>query len=416
MSKPTQSILPIILNDVHKTSQQFSTSDYQSCYSSIQTLELNTTLTITPTLTLTARYAGHALGAIMIDVELNGIRVLYSGDYDISPSYLLRGATLVEHPIDLFISESTCINEFSKKRYEMYPYITTITETLQKRGKGHEVMGIVLNIMKKLNMNNPICCSGGLLMGIAQKYKEFSDWIRKDAQDIVEMFPLFQLFTNQTNCIIITTPASLTTGHSCEVFKLLSRDPKNSIILPSYVTFNQKQLKRKTQSKIIHTTDNNHTDGYSFHNFLYNVRPKEVMLVHGESSKIESARSHFEQTFNTIPFHTPELNSVTEFPSTKYYEMHSSKKPFPPKNKEGNANKQRSFLFKHPVDGAFDSLIVAAQQEHNQFKQINQNSCIINTVSITKTDTSLLVQWKRSNDQHGYSFIKKNKRLLGSHE
>ena len=69
-------------------------------------------------------------------------------------------------------------------------------------------------------------------------YKEFKDWLRADVIDLVDDISKFQMLTTQTNYIAITTPSTLTKGHSLEVFEKIRMDSNSFVILPSYVSLN----------------------------------------------------------------------------------------------------------------------------------------------------------------------------------
>ena len=45
-------------------------------------------------LKITAYYAGHVLGAVMFCIEYNGIKVVYTGDYNTSPDRHLSGCKI----------------------------------------------------------------------------------------------------------------------------------------------------------------------------------------------------------------------------------------------------------------------------------------------------------------------------------
>ena len=243
LSPPTMSLLPLIMDDIHNGNNIFIPQDFEKCFSQCTTIVPNETIRITQNLSIRCSYAGHAIGAIMYEAYIDGKKIVYSGDFDVSPTFLLRGAEIVPHPIDCLITESTCINEQHKRRYELFHYAECILSAARTGGcvqivvngisRGQEIMGIVLSIARRCNIKMPLCCSGGMLSAIASKYKEFKDWLRTDMIDLVDDISKFQMLTNQTNYIAITTPSTLTKGHSLEVFEKSRMDSNSFVILPS---------------------------------------------------------------------------------------------------------------------------------------------------------------------------------------
>ncbi|BFU22632.1 metallo-beta-lactamase family protein [Entamoeba histolytica HM-1:IMSS-B] len=320
LSEPTQALLSLIINDIHSGNNLFCQADFDKCILQCKPIDPTMTKRVTQNLSIRCIYAGHALGAVMYEILLDGKRIVYSGDFDVSPSFLLRGAEITSHAIDYLITESTCINEQHKRRYELYHYADCLLSAARSGGsvqivvngigRGQEVMGIVLSIVRRCHLTMPLCCSGGMLTKIANEYKKWKNWLRDDVHELVDNFSKYQMLSAQTNYIAITTPATLTKGHSLEVFEKIKTDPKSFVILPSYVSSNPKTLKETGyQCKIIRTEDNNHSDGFGLQEAIRALQPKEVFLVHGDPLKMQKSQVFFQKLFN-LPVHMPNNNEA----------------------------------------------------------------------------------------------------------
>ena len=78
-----------------------------TCMSKVRAMNVHETVVLGKGFTVKAYYAGHVLGAGMFEVCVNGQRVVYTGDYNMTPDRHLGSAWLDRTCPDLLITETT---------------------------------------------------------------------------------------------------------------------------------------------------------------------------------------------------------------------------------------------------------------------------------------------------------------------
>ncbi|ELP93800.1 cleavage and polyadenylation specificity factor, putative [Entamoeba invadens IP1] len=350
MAQPTLSVLPMILSDTHSSSSFILPSDIEKCVNQCSVIQPGQSIRITKNVSLRCFYAGHALGAVCFEILFDGKTIVYTGDIDNQESFLIRSAEITPHSINYLISESTCIYERIKKRFDIERYERPIVDTIQaggsvqiisnSAGRGQEIFGILYHIIEKYKFDIPVCGSGGVLTNLAQKYAEWKTWLRPEITTEVSKFREIELLSHQTQFIVVTTPANLGQGQSKEVFERIRASENNLLILPSYVTFNKKDLTPKLRKcKVVQIEENNHYDGNGIQSLIRALTPNEVVLVHGDEEKMKKAKVFFEQLFR-MPFYLPANGDVVTLglaPSQSKKSTQSSKRcepKLPPSEKE----------------------------------------------------------------------------------
>ncbi len=175
-SDPTKAILPYMLKDFIGVSKECSISltqmECDSACNKVKPVFLKETLEFDG-VKLTPFYAGHVLGAVMFLIEKDGLKVLYTGDYNTSPDRHLRACEVDRVQPDLVISESTygTVNREWRKEREL-KFVQEIKETFDKGGKvlipvfalgrAQEFFVLIENIWKQKNWTYPVFFSSSL--------------------------------------------------------------------------------------------------------------------------------------------------------------------------------------------------------------------------------------------------------------
>ena len=175
-------------------------------------------------------------------------------------------------------------------------------------GRGQDNMALLLRLRATYRFDAPLCSSSGLLQALAETIAAFPDWVRPDVADLLPLLPAFDEYNQQAPAVVVTTPASLTHGHSADVFAALAPDRNNVVVVPENV-----RAVPAAKAAVVRTADFNHADGFSFGALADALRPAAVVLVHGEASAIERARRHFEKTLR-VPVHAPPVAARLSFP------------------------------------------------------------------------------------------------------
>jgi KH/beta-lactamase-domain protein len=297
---------------------------------------------ISPDVTITLNNAGHIMGSATVHMNLSGAHnILYSGDYKYSRTQLLDSAVSVYPRVETLITESTYGNTIDVMPDQQLVYrgfTESINKTLMDGGKvlipvpavgrAQEIMLVMAKEMKEGRLiESPIYIEGMIseASAIHMSYAHYlgSEVRRSVSQGInpfqSEYFTVISgygkrddILNDENPAIVMATSGMLEGGPSVEYFKELAPDPKNKIIFVSYqingtlgrrvldgvmseVSMMDKSGKVKVVPVRCHTQK---IDGFSGHsdfnqilNFVSRIRPKRVLVNHGEKSKSENVAS-----------------------------------------------------------------------------------------------------------------------------
>jgi KH/beta-lactamase-domain protein len=297
---------------------------------------------ISPDVTITLNNAGHIMGSATVHMNLSGAHnILYSGDYKYSRTQLLDSAVSVYPRVETLITESTYGNTIDVMPDQQLVYrgfTESINKTLMDGGKvlipvpavgrAQEIMLVMAKEMKEGRLiESPIYIEGMIseASAIHMSYAHYlGSEVRKSVSQGInpfqsEYFTIISgygkrddILNDENPAIVMATSGMLEGGPSVEYFKELAPDPKNKIIFVSYqingtlgrrvldgvmseVSMMDKSGKVKVVPVRCHTQK---IDGFSGHsdfnqilNFVSRIRPKRVLVNHGEKSKSENVAS-----------------------------------------------------------------------------------------------------------------------------
>ena len=294
---------------------------------------------ITPDIRLTFYNSGHILGGAMPHLHIgNGLHnILYTADLLYETSNLLPKAVTRYPRLETVIIESTYggVNDIIASRKESEDLLMdTIKKTIERGGKvlmpvlgvgrSQEIMLMIDRAAKEGTIPKiPIYLQGLVwdVNAIHTAYPEyFNAAVRKQFfyegnnpflsdtfKKVGSQKEMEQIMHSADPCVIMATSGMLTGGASLEYFKILSENPKNTVILTSYQ--GEGSLGRRIQNgekEISFSVGDNKSGittvraeilsikGFSGHSsrpqlisFLKNLdpRPKRVLIQHGENTK-----------------------------------------------------------------------------------------------------------------------------------
>jgi uncharacterized protein len=297
---------------------------------------------ISPDITITLNNAGHIMGSATVHLNISGTHnILYSGDYKYAKTQLLDGALSIYPRVETLITESTYGNstDVMPEQYIVYRTFTdNINRTLTGGGKvlipvpavgrAQEIMLVLDKEMREGRlMESPIYIEGMIseASAVHMSYAHYLGYdVRKSVSQGINPFrsEYFTVVTGPNNrtdvlndespSIIMATSGMLEGGPSVEYFKEIAQSDNNRIMFVSYQingtlgrrvldgTMNEvSMLDKNGKLKIIPVRcETNRIDGFSGHSdfnqilsFVSRVRPKRVLVNHGEKSKSESIAS-----------------------------------------------------------------------------------------------------------------------------
>lgn len=141
MTHPTKSIYNYVLQDFVKVSgtpadeQLFDERDIENTLAKIRTIDYHQTVDFNG-VKFTAYRAGHVLGAAMFLLEIDGLRLLYTGDYSREEDRHLKPAEVPDCEIDVLIVESTYgVQKHDSRETRENTFTKYVSEIVLRGGK-----------------------------------------------------------------------------------------------------------------------------------------------------------------------------------------------------------------------------------------------------------------------------------------
>jgi len=191
--------------------------------------------------------AGHTPGSAQVLIETEDKRLLYTSDFNITDSQLLKGATMDYGDLDAMIMESTYANEDHSERSELEKrFVESATEVVEKGGT-------VLVPAFGVGRSQEMAC---ILTAHHFEYPIVLDGMAREASRIIMNYKEFlrdpKLFMNamhsvdwvegwrdrrkalQTPSVIISTAGMLKGGPAAFYVSKIGKKANNAIFLVSY--------------------------------------------------------------------------------------------------------------------------------------------------------------------------------------
>jgi uncharacterized protein len=324
------SYLPYEARDVHEVIKRTITLPYSK------------PTDISPDITVTLNNAGHIMGSATVHLNISGAHnILYSGDYKYARTQLLDSAVSTYPRVETLITESTYGNSSDVMPDQQFVYRTfaeSINKVLTEGGKvlipvpavgrAQEIMLVMAKEMSEGRLVESPIYIEGMISEASAIHMSYAHYLGADVRRSVsqginpflsEYFTAIsgygkrdEILNDENPAIIMATSGMLEGGPSVEYFKELAPNPKNKIIFVSYqingtlgrrvldgnvsdVSMMDKSGKVKVVPIRCQTQK---IDGFSGHsdfnqimNFVAKVKPKRVLVNHGEKSKSENVAS-----------------------------------------------------------------------------------------------------------------------------
>ena len=204
---------------------------------------------LAPDITLTVYNAGHVPGSAISVLEAEGKVIVFTGDFNLRDTALLRGADIHNLPKrpDVVVMEATYAAADHPRREELErEFVKTVREVLEGGGTvlvPSFALGRAQEIMLTLAKYEvgPIYVDGlaRQVNTIVGKYPYLlNDYdLYKKAMDMSVEIPnayVRKKAVGQEPSVIVSPAGMLKGGASLYYFKKLAGDPKNAVILPSF--------------------------------------------------------------------------------------------------------------------------------------------------------------------------------------
>ncbi|HEX2124561.1 MAG TPA: beta-CASP ribonuclease aCPSF1, partial [Nitrososphaeraceae archaeon] len=330
ISKSNGTYLPYELRDVNEVIKHCITLPYGK------------PTDISPDVTISLNNAGHIMGSATVHLNISGAHnILYSGDYKYARTQLLDSALSIYPRVETLITESTYGNttDIMPDQTVVYRNFTdTINKTLMEGGKVlipvpavGRAQEIMLVLDKEMREGRLIECPiyiEGMISEASAIHMSYAHYLGYDVRKSVsqginpfqsEYFTVInghgkrdEVFNDENAAIIMATSGMLEGGPSVEYFKEIAPSPNNKILFVSYQingTLGRRvldgamnevsMLDKNGKVKVVPVRcQTQKMDGFSGHSdfnqimsFVAKIRPKRVLVNHGERSKSDNVAS-----------------------------------------------------------------------------------------------------------------------------
>ncbi|KAL7064223.1 hypothetical protein AAHC03_05428 [Spirometra sp. Aus1] len=272
-----------------------------------------------------AYHAGHVLGAAMFLIEIAGVKVLYTGDFSRQEDRHLMCAEIPPCRPDVLITESTYGIHIHDKREEREKRFTNLVHDIVTRGGRCLIPAFALGRAQELMLildeywaahpelhDIPIYYASQLArkcMAVYQTYiNAMNDRIRNQLANnnpfcfrYISNLKSIEHFDDSGPCVVMASPGMLQSGLCRELFENWCTDRRNGVIIAGYCvegtlakqilslpaevpTMSGQMLPLKCSVDYISFSA--HTDYQQTSEFIRELRPHHVVLVHGEQNEM----------------------------------------------------------------------------------------------------------------------------------
>ncbi|KAJ1652614.1 hypothetical protein IWQ61_007090 [Dispira simplex] len=359
MTHPTKAICPILLEDYRKITVErkgetnfFTSQQLKDCMKKVITVNLHETHWQDDEIEIKAYYAGHVLGAGMFYVRVGEESIVYTGDYNMTPDRHLGAAWIDKVRPDVLVTETTYATTIrDSKRSRERDFLTKVYDCVTQGGKviipvfalgrAQELCILIETFWDRMGLKVPVYFSAGLTEKANNYYKLFINWtnqkikdtfIHRNMFDFKHIKPWDRAYADQPGpMVLFATPGMLHIGTSLEVFKKWCHDRKNMVIMPGYCVAGTVGAKVLAGQKVIEIDSFNtihvqlqvknlsfsaHADAKGIMQLIRQCEPRNVVLVHGEKSKMGFLKSKIMQEFS-IPCFDPANGESIDIETTR---------------------------------------------------------------------------------------------------
>ena len=357
VSPPTKALLPMMLED-QLSDRSFNEKDIQASVDKCTVVEARQTLTIKPNLEVTSFRAGHVLGAVIFHIKCFNASAIYTGDYNATPDRHLGAFEYCPLPPgatspDLVITESTYgTTTRGSQRSSEREFLDQVHSCLLRGGKVlvptfalgrvQEIVSLLESHWDRMNLAFPIFLCTIDAAKVANIYQFYEGWgssrVPAEAENTAEASwandlsrkyirtrePTLREIEEPGPLVLLATAAMLAGGLSVRAFRCWAGDEKNAVVFPGhcvrgtlgYTLLSAKEKAQKGESITLKMSNrpkdeltvrcavstapfSAHTDSKGILQFIHQVKPANVILVHGVKVQMEALRRRIERE---LPF------------------------------------------------------------------------------------------------------------------
>lgn len=347
MTHATKAVYKFIMQDFVRMSASdssalFSPLDLSMSMESIIPVAAHQLISPCPGVTFTPYHAGHVLGACMFLIDIAGLKILYTGDYSREEDRHLVKAEIPPVQPDVLIVESTFGVQTLESREDKELAFTNLVHNIIRRGghvllptfalgRAQELMLILDEYWKKHSdlHNVPVYFASSLAkkcMAVYQTYihtmnsnirarfaKRDNPFVFKHISHVPQTRGWERKIADGPPCVILASPGFLQSGSSRELLEYWAPDARNGLIITGYsiegtlardiVSEPDEIPNMKTGAPIPRKCSvdeisfSAHVDYSQNADFIEQVKPKHIILVHGEQTAMGRLRSALQSKY-----------------------------------------------------------------------------------------------------------------------
>ncbi len=269
--------------------------------------------------------AGHIPGSVITVVNVDGLRIAFTGDVNTIETTLMRPASLEKiGKVDVLIMEATYGNALHPPRkVSEERLVSIIEETIDSGGtvlipafsiaRGQEVM----MILAKRGLNVPVAIDG-MIRQVTEIFIENRNFIKNP--DLLEKayqeFLIVRGWQDRHKVwrkpgVIIASAGMLKGGPSLYYLKKLGSNPKNAVVLVSYQAPGSPG-RRLLEEGLMPETDeplrarlewldlSSHADKRGLERVVETLRPRKLLIVHSDLEVAQEFAENIESKFSFV--------------------------------------------------------------------------------------------------------------------
>lgn len=307
----------------------YTEADLQSAMDRIHTIKFGEEVSVAG-MKVTCYNAGHILGAAMFLVEIGGKSVLYTGDFSREEDHHLLAATVPpERRVDVLVCESTYGVQVHTPRKARERRFTGWVRDIVARGgrclvpvfaigRAQELL-LILEEYWRLHPelhSVPVYCVSAIAERCLAIYKTSRAFMNSNVQlrqaatsrvhaqgmtteDPFDFhyvkFTSTDAFVDAGPCVVVASPGMLQSGVSRHFYDKWHDNPLNGIVFPGYCVRNSFAYPIVTgrvpiRASVQEVSFSAHADFKQTSDFVRQVQPRYVVLVHGEAHEMDRLR------------------------------------------------------------------------------------------------------------------------------
>jgi cleavage and polyadenylation specificity factor subunit 3 len=357
MTQPTKELYRFLISDYIKVSHVrteealYNDNDLENSMSKINVIHFKETTCLSfrnTEVRFTAYNAGHVLGAAMFHIEIENVSILYTGDFSREEDRHLQPAEIPNVNVNVLIIESTYgVQNHDPRNEREQTFKKLIADVVRKQGKCllpvmisgrvQELLLILEEFWSKEENKDlqdvkiyfvsslaskclSIFQKNTSIMGQRISKNFLNEGTRNpfDFQYIISVKNEDEMkkmgYSENKPAVVFASPGMLQQGLSRDLFEKWYDSENNATIITGYCvegTFAKELLKDpdeiklsngkkvKLKMKVHNVTFSAHSDFKDTNGFITSLKPKKIVLVHGENREMKKLKDEMERRIKT---------------------------------------------------------------------------------------------------------------------